>query len=122
MKVSCTFTLNELQRITPNLRKEHFFSECPKVKEALKKLFWNLGCTLPDKVEIDEGLVTLNRFKEEDDSPRISCFERSDSNWIKTRFASHQVRCLTDDVSMMREMDGITNQRSFDVCNGIELV
>lgn len=122
MRVSVTYTLNELQRITPNLRKEHFFSECPKVKEALKKLFWNLGCTLPDKVEIYEGLLTINRFKEEDDSPRISCFERSDSNWIKTRFASHQVRCLTDDVSMMREMDSITNQRSFDVCNGIELV
>ena len=122
MKVSCIFTLNELQRITPNLRKEHFFSECPKVKEALKKLFWNLGCTLPDKVEIDEGLVTLNRFEELDNSPRITLHERSDSNWIKTRFASHQVRCLTDDVSMMREMDGITNQRSFDVCNGIELV
>ena len=42
--------------------------------------------------------------------------------WVKTRFASHQVRCLTDDVSMMREMDSITNHRSFDVCNGIELV
>ena len=122
MKVSVTYTLNELQRITPNLRKEHFKSDNPKVKEALKKLFWNLGCTLPDKIEIDEGLVTINRLKELDDSPRISCFERVDENWVKTRFASHQVRCLTDDVSMMREMDGITNQRSFDVCNGIELV
>ena len=122
MKVSVTYTLNELQRITPNLRKEHFYSECPKVKEALKKLFWNLGCTLPDKIDIDEGLVTLNRFGCIDDSPRISCFERVDENWIKTRFASHQVRCLTDDVSMMREMDSITNQRSFDICNGIELV
>ena len=122
MKVSVTYTLNELQRITPNLRKEHFFSECPKVKEALKKLFWNLGCTLPNKVEIDEGLLTINRFKEQDNSPRITVNERQDENWIKTRFASHQVRCLTDDVSMMREMDGITNQRSFDVCNGIELV
>ena len=122
MKVSVTYTLNELQRITPSLEIEHFKSEDLKVKEALKKLFWNLGCTLPNKVEIDEGLLTHNRFGEEDDSPRISCFERSDSNWVKTRFASHQVRCLTDDVSMMREMDGITNQRSFDVCNGIELV
>ena len=121
MKVHCTYTLNELQRITPSLRKEHFFSECPKVKKALHTLFWNLGCVLPDKVEIDEGLVTLNRFGELDDSPRISCVERSDSDWVKTRFASHQVRCLTDDVSMMREMDGITNQRSFDVCNGVEL-
>ena len=122
MKVSVTYTLNELQRITPNLRKEHFKSDNPKVKEALKKLFWNLGCTLPNKVEIDEGLVTLNRLGEHDDSPRITAHERVDENWIKTRFASHQVRCLTDDVSMMREMDGITNQRSFDVCNGIELV
>ena len=122
MKVSVTYTLNELQRITPNLRKEHFYSDCPKVKEALKKLFWNLGCTLPNKVEIDEGVITMNRFKELDDSIRITVNERVDIGWLKTRFASHQVRCLTDDVSMMRELDGITNQRSFDICNSIELV
>ena len=122
MKVNCIFTLNELKKITPSLEIEHFKSDNLKVKEALKKLFWNLGCTLPNKVEIDEGLLTINRFKEQDDSPRISCFERVDENWIKTRFASHQVRCLTDDVSMMREMDGIANQRSFDVSVGVELV
>ena len=122
MKVPCTYTLNELQRITPNLRKEHFFSEYPKVKKALRDLFWNLGCTLPDKPDIVEGVTTKNRFDELDGSIRINVFEREDENWVKTRFASHQVRCLTDDVSMMREMDGITNQRSFDVGNGIELV
>ena len=88
----------------------------------MNKLFFNLGCTLPDKIEIDEGLITINRFKEQDDSPRITVNERQDIVWLKTRFASHQVRCLTDDVSMMREMDSITNHRSFDVCNGIELV
>ena len=121
MKVSCIFTLNELKKITPSLEIEHFKSDNPKVKEALNKLFWNLGCTLPNKVEIDEGLVTLNRFGCIDDSPRITANERQDSIWLKTRFASHQVRCLTDDVSMMREMDGITNQRSFDVVNSIEL-
>ena len=122
MKVSCIFTLNELKKITPSLEIEHFKSDNPKVKEALKKLFWNLGCTLPNKPDIVEGVVTKNRFDVLDDSIRISCFERDDESWVKTRFASHQVRCLTDDVSMMREMDGITNQRSFDVCNGIELV
>ena len=121
MKVSCIFTLNELKKIVPSITIEHFKSDNPKVKEALKKLFWNLGCTLPNKVEIDEGLVTLNRFGCIDDSPRITANERVDENWVKTRFASHQVRCLTDDVSMMREMDSITNQRSFDVVNSIEL-
>jgi hypothetical protein len=122
MKVSVTYTLNELQRITPNLRKEHFYSDCPKVKEALNKLFWNLGCTLPDKPDIVEGVVTMNRFNEEDSSIRITVNERVDENWIKTRFASHQVRCLTDDVSMMKELDQKMNQRSFDVTTGTELV
>ena len=122
MKVPCTYTLNELQRITPNLRKEHFFSECPKVKKALRDLFWNLGCTLPDKPDIVEGVITKNRFNEEDDSIRINCWERQDETWVKTRFASHQVRCLTDDVSMMRELDQKMNQRSFDITAGTELV
>ena len=76
MKVPCTYTLNELQRITPNLRKEHFFSECPKVKKALRDLFWNLGCTLPDKPDIVEGVISRNRFNELDDSMRINCWER----------------------------------------------
>ena len=122
MKVNCIFTLNELKKIVPSIMIEHFKSDNPKVKEALNKLFFNLGCTLPNKVEIDEGLLTKNKFGEDDNSPRITVNERVDENWVKTRFASHRVRCLTDDVSMMREMDGITNQRSFDVCNGVELV
>ena len=122
MKVSCIFTLNELKKIVPSITIEHFKSDNPKVKEALNKLFFNLGCTLPDKIEIDEGLVTINRFGCIDDSPRITANERVDENWIKTRFASHQVRCLTDDVEMMRELDRSMNQRSFDVGNGVELV
>lgn len=122
MKVSCIFTLNELKKIVPSLEIEHFKSDNPKVKEALKKLFWNLGCTLPDKPDIVEGVVTKNRFFEEDDSVRITCFERDDELWIKTRFASHQVKTLTDDVSMMRELDKSMNQRSFDITTGTELV
>ena len=122
MKVPCTYTLNELQQITPNLRKEHFFSECPKVKKALRDLFWNLGCELPDKPDIVDGVVTKNRFDELDDSIRINVFERTDLVWLKTRFASHQVRVATNDVSLLRDIDSLTNQRSFDVGAGIEAV
>ena len=121
MKVHCTYTLSELQRITPSLRKEHFFSECPNVKKALHKLFWNLGCVLPDKPDIVEGVITRNRLNEEDDSIRITAYERVDMNWLSTKFASHQVRVLTNDVEMMRELDKSMNQRTFDVVNSIEL-
>ena len=115
MKVSVTYTLNELQRITPNLRKEHFYSDCPKVKEALSKLFWNLGCTLPDKVEIDEGLVTLNRFGCLDDSPRITVNERQDEIYLRSKWASNAVKLATNDVEMMRMIDQHRNQRSFSL-------
>lgn len=121
MKVHCTYTLNELQRITPSLRKEHFFSECPNVKKALHKLFWNLGCVLPDKPDIVEGVITRNRFGCIDDSLRINCWERTDINWLQTKYASHQAKTATDDVEMMKELDRSMNQRSFDVGNGIEL-
>lgn len=121
MKVHCTYTLNELQRITPSLRKEHFFSGCPNVKKALHKLFWNLGCVLPDKPDIVEGVITRNRLNEEDSSIRINCWERQDEIWVKTKFASHQAKTATDDVEMMKELDRAMNQRSFDVVNSIEL-
>ena len=115
MKVPCTYTLNELQRITPNLRKEHFFSECPKVKKALRDLFWNLGCTLPDKPDIVEGVVTKNRFAELDDSIRINVFERSDVAYLQSKWASNAAKLATNDVEMMRMIDQHRNQRSFSV-------
>ena len=115
MKVPCTYTLNELQRITPNLRKEHFYSDCPKVKEALSKLFWNLGCTLPDKPDIVEGVVTMNRFNCEDDSIRITVNERVDEIYLRSKWASNAVKLVTNDVEMMRMIDQHRNQRSFSV-------
>ena len=121
MKVHCTYTLNELQRITPSLRKEHFFSECPNVKKALHKLFWNLGCVLPDKPDIVEGVITKNRLNEEDSSIRINCWERTDCAWVESKYASHQAKTATDDVEMMKELDRSMNQRSFDITTGTEL-
>lgn len=115
MKVPCTYTLNELQRITPNLRKEHFFSECPKVKEALHKLFWNLGCELPDKPDIVDGVISRNRFNELDDSMRITVFERDDEIYLQSKWASSAVKLATNDVEMMRMIDQHRNQRSFSV-------
>lgn len=115
MKVSCTFTLAELQRVTPSLRKEHFFSECPKVKEALHKLFWNLGCELPSKPDIVEGVVTLNKFNEKDSSIRVNVFERVDDVYLRSKWASNAVKLATNDVEMMRMIDQHRNQRSFSL-------
>lgn len=115
MKVSCIFTLNELKKIVPPITIEHFKSDNPKVKEALNKLFFNLGCTLPDKVEIDEGLLTINRFKEQDDSPRITVNERQDEIYLRSKWASNAVKLATNDVEMMRMIDQHRNQRSFSV-------
>ena len=115
MKVSCIFTLNELKKIVPSLEIEHFKSDNPKVKEALDKLFFNLGCTLPDKIEIDEGLLTINRFGCIDDSPRITANERVDEIYLRSKWASNAVKLATNDVEMMRMIDQHRNQRSFSL-------
>lgn len=115
MKVQTVFTLNELKKITPSLTREHFFMECPKVKEALKELFWRLGCTIEDKFDIVDGVVSRNRFNELDDSMRITVYERLDEVYLRSKYASHQARVCTDDVGMMRELDACMNQRSFHI-------
>lgn len=122
MKVNCIFTLNELQKITPSLTKEHLISDKPHIKEILKEYFWRLGCTIPEKFEIEEGLITKNRYGELDSSLRIIVYERNDPEYMKSKYASHQVRVATNDVSLLRDIDSLTNQRSFDVGNGVELV
>ena len=115
MKVQTIFTLNELKKITPSLTREHFFMECPKVKEALKELFWRLGCTVGSEWDITEGVVSRNRLNEIDDSMRILVYERLDRDWLSSGKASHQARVCTDDVGMMRELDACMNQRSFHI-------
>lgn len=122
MKVQVIFTLNELKKITPSLTKEHLISDKPHIKEILKEYFWRLGCTIPDKFEIEEGLITKNRYGELDSSLRIIVYERNDPEYMKSKYASHQVRVATNDVSLLRDIDSLTNQRSFDVGNGIEAV
>ena len=111
MNVPVTFTLNEMQRITPSLTLEHIKSELPHVKEILKDLFFRLDCTLPDKVEIAEGVVSLNRFGEEDLSPRITVHERLDEEYIQSGRASHQAKVATKDIEMMKDLDNIRNLR-----------
>ena len=115
MQVSVVYTINELKKITPSLTREHLFMECPKVKEALKELFWRLGCTVEDKFDIVDGVVSRNRFNELDDSMRILVYERLDRDWLSSGKASHQARVCTDDVGMMRELDACMNQRSFHI-------
>ena len=115
MKVQVVYTINELKKTTPSLTREHFFMECPKVKEALKELFWRLGCTIEDKFDIVDGVVSRNRFNELDDSMRITVYERLDEAYLRSKYASHQARVCTDDVGMMRELDACMNQRSFHI-------
>ena len=115
MKVQVIYTLNEIKKIVPSIRREHFFMDCPKVKEALRTLFWRLGCVIEDKWDIVEGVVSRNRFNELDDSIRITVYERLDKIWLSSGNASHQARVCTNDVGMMRELDACMNQRSFHI-------
>lgn len=113
MRVPITYTLQELQQLTPSLTKEHLLSDKPHIKEILKGLFWRLGCTILEKLEIVEGVTTKNRLGELDDSIRITVYERQDDVYLRSKWASNAVKLATNDVEMMRMIDQHRNQRSF---------
>ena len=69
MKVQVIYTLQELQKITPSLTKEHLISDKPHIKEILKEYFWRLGCTIPDKFEIEEGRFKIMVGSSSDNTP-----------------------------------------------------
>lgn len=114
MKPINTYTLNELQRITPHLTKEHLTSELPHIKAILKDLFWRLGSCIEDGIEIQEGVTSLNKFNEVDNSLRIIVSERVDYDWISTKYASDWAKSHSEDYEMVVDLGRIRNARTYD--------
>lgn len=118
-RIEIIFTLNELKTIVPSITKEHLTSELPHVKKIIKDMFFRLGCTVGDELEIIEGVTSRNRFNELDDSLRVTVYERLDEAHLRSKYASHQARLATNDVELMRDIDVMSNQRSYDMSDKV---
>lgn len=101
MRPTLCFTLNELQRLVPSFRKEAIKDERPEVKKAIFVMFWRLGADCTHGVEVQEGLVSRNRFNEEDSSPRFMIAERSDKEWLTSVHASKEAKQYTEDPTLL---------------------
>lgn len=118
-RIEIIFTLNELKTIVPSITKEHLTSELPHVRKIIKDMFFRLGCTVGDELEIIEGVTSRNRFNELDDSLRVTVYERLDEAHLRSKYASHQARLATNDVELMRDIDVMSNQRSYDMSDKV---
>lgn len=114
MKPINNYTLNELQKIVPSLTKEHLTSELPHIKVILKDLFWRLGSCIEDGIEIQEGVTSINKFGETDNSLRIIVSERVDYDWISTKNASDWAKSHSEDYEMVVDLGRIRNARTYD--------
>lgn len=114
MKPICSFTLNELNKIVPSLTKEHLTSELPHIKAILKDLFWRLGSCIEDGIEIQEGVTSINKFSNIDNSLRIIVSERVDYDWISTKNASDWAKSHSEDYEMVVDLGRIRNARTYD--------
>ena len=115
MKPTTVYTLNELQVLVPNLKKEHLTSKDENIKKHIIKMFWHLGCDATETIEIQEDVVCRNRFGKVDDSLRVIVNERVDEVYLRSKWASNAAKLATNDVEMMRMIDQHRNQRSFSV-------
>ena len=118
-RIEVVFTLNELKTIVPSITKEHLTSELPHVRKIIKDMFFRLGCTVGDELEIIEGVTSRNRFNELDDSLRVTVYERLDEAHLRSKYASHQARLATNDVELMKDIDVMSNQRSYDMSDKV---
>ena len=114
MKPKCVYTLNELNKLCPNFRIEFLKSENEVIKKATHRMFWKLGVNLEDGYEIEEveeGVVSLNKFGEEDSSARLILIERLDDEWISTKYASNYAKKFTKDYQLLVDLARIGNRR-----------
>ena len=118
-RIEIIFTLNELKTIVPSITKEHLTSELPHVRKIIKDMFFRLGCTVGDELEIIEGVTSRNRFNELDDSLRVTVYERTDNCWLSTKYASHLAKTCTNDIELMKDLDSSMNQRSYDMSDKV---
>lgn len=110
MKPVAVFTLNELQRLVPSFRTAAVTSENIKVKEAVFKLFYQLGCDCTSGIEIQEGCTSKNKFGELDGSPRFIVAERTDLDWLTSKHASTAAKQYTSDVSLVVDLWKLKNR------------
>lgn len=106
MRPITVYTLNELQRLVPSITEEHILSSDNKVKEKVFSIFWALGCDLTHGIEVQKGLTTKNRFKEEDTSVRFVVSERVDDAWTVTfkGYASSAAKEYTEDYTLVVDL------------------
>lgn len=110
------FTLNELQKLVPNFRKEALDLQCENIKDKLHNMFWQLGADLAKKVEFQDGVLSRNRFGEEDNSTRFILHERLDKEWVLGKYASDYAKTYVDnkDYEMVIDLGKIKNRRAMD--------
>lgn len=101
LRPKCVFTEQELQEIVPSFKIEMLKSEKESVKLALTKLFKNLGADFKDGYEIVTEGMYRNKFNKIDTSPRIVLYERVDSKWRNSKFASDWAKLYTEDASLL---------------------
>ena len=114
MKPTTVYTLNELQVLVPNLKKEHLTSKDENIKKHIIKMFWHLGCDATETIEIQEDVVCRNRFGKVDDSLRVIVNERLDQAWVESKYASEFAKLYTKDVGVMKDIDRLRNRRSLE--------
>lgn len=110
------FTLNELQKLVPNFRKEALDLKDEVIQEKIRKMFWNLGADSTKKIEIQDGVLSRNRFGEEDNSTRFILHERLDKEYVLGKYASDYAKTYVDnkDYEMVIDLGKIKNRRAME--------
>lgn len=107
MRPTIIYTDNELRRVIPEWDEKLLNTS----KGDCKAVLWSLGCDVRSfGIEVQVGLTTRNRFGEIDTSKRYVMYERVDTQWKQSGYASHEA-CLYDEDDNLVEILGRMGKR-----------
>lgn len=106
MRPITVYTLAELQALVPSITEEHITSENEEIKDRVFKLFWALGCDVTHGIEVQKGMITRNRLKQDDESTRFVVSERVDDEWVIgfKGYASNAAKEYTEDHTLVVDL------------------
>ena len=109
------YTENEIKRILPSFDRKWLETTKAHLKKMVDGAFERLGCDMKFDVEIQENVISRNRFNEEDTSTRFLFTERTDKAWLLSGCASNEALlfCQNGDKFLRAELDSMSKRTSF---------
>lgn len=98
-------SLSEIQKVFPFVTDEY----CKEYPDNLNEILTRFGCDVNKPIEVQTGLDHRNRLGEIVNCTRWACFERLDSDWVDSPWASREAKNKATGNRLLKDLNPYVN-------------